>query len=56
MKFEWDDNKSGANEQKHGIDFESAREMWSDLSRVEILIPYPIENRNILIAEIGGKI
>jgi len=56
MKFEWDDTKSLANESKHGIDFDSAREMWNDDNRLEIQAPYPLEERNILIAKIADKL
>jgi len=56
MKFEWDDTKSLANESKHGIDFDSAREMWNDDNGLEIQAPYPLEERNILIAKIADKL
>ena len=56
MKFEWDTNKSINNKEKHGIDFESARSLWNDPDRIEILAPYPLENRYILIGKIGVKI
>ena len=56
MKFEWDDNKSLANKEKHGIDFKSAKEMWKDSNRVEIQAPYPLEDRYVLIARIADKL
>jgi uncharacterized protein len=56
MKFEWDDNKSLANKAKHGIDFNVAREMWKDGTRVEIQAPYPLEERSVLIGKIGKKL
>ena len=56
MKFEWDETKSKANEIKHGIDFESAKELWDDNNRIEILTHYPIENRSVLIGILSGKI
>ena len=49
MSFEWDPEKSKANEEKHGIDFETARILWADDNRVEIHVPYPVEDRWILI-------
>jgi len=55
MKFEWDETKSRSNEVKHGIDFESATELWNDNHRIEILTSYPIENRSILIGKINGR-
>lgn len=56
MKFEWDENKSRSNKQKHGIDFQSATELWHDKDRIEIQTSFPDENRNILIAETESKL
>jgi uncharacterized protein len=36
MGFEFDPAKSAANLQKHGIDFATARALWSDPDRLEI--------------------
>jgi hypothetical protein len=36
MPFEWDPQKSIANKEKHGIDFEIAKRLWLDQNRVEI--------------------
>ena len=30
MKFEWDENKNKLNQQKHGISFEEAKEVFND--------------------------
>jgi uncharacterized DUF497 family protein len=49
MKFEWDKNKSVLNHQKHGIDFNTAMRIWDDPNRIEILAPYPLEDRLIII-------
>jgi len=49
MEFEWDKNKSTLNSQKHGIDFSTARHIWDDPNRIEILAPYPLEDRIIII-------
>ena len=54
MKFEWDARKSIANK-KHGIDFETARDLWLDENRIEIETPHPVEERRILIAYLHGK-
>ncbi len=51
MKFEWDPRKSESNQRKHGIDFETAKELWMDENRVEIHAPHPLEDRVILIAK-----
>ncbi|MEW6584284.1 MAG: BrnT family toxin [Nitrospirota bacterium] len=56
MQFERDAGKSSLNSLKHGMDFETAKELWLDESRVEIHAPYPVENRWITIAELNGKI
>ncbi len=36
MKFEYDTKKSLSNKQKHGIDFEEAKLLWSDDKMIEI--------------------
>jgi uncharacterized DUF497 family protein len=56
MKFQWDEQKSQSNLEKHGIDFEAASELWVDPSRIEIQAPYPLENRRVLIGRIGKKL
>lgn len=56
MKFEWDSVKSNANKEKHGIDFETAKALWFDENRIEIEAPHPVEKRNIIIAELHGKL
>jgi uncharacterized DUF497 family protein len=52
MKFEWDEQKSHANNAKHGIDFETATQLWNDGGRVEIHTSFPDEKRNIMIGRI----
>lgn len=56
MKFEWDDVKSRTNREKHGINFETAKELWLDEDRIEIEAPHPVEKRNIIIAKLHGKL
>ncbi|MGE0084013.1 MAG: BrnT family toxin [Desulfococcaceae bacterium] len=51
MLFEWDHNKSITNHEKHGIDFETAKNLWQDAHRVMIYAPHPIENSWILIGK-----
>lgn len=36
MLFEYDPNKSQANLEKHGIDFEGAQTIWNDENQLEI--------------------
>jgi uncharacterized DUF497 family protein len=55
MEFEWDENKSRVNKSKHGIDFNTATELWNDQDRIEIQTHFPAENRNALIGKIGDK-
>ncbi|MDI7258591.1 MAG: BrnT family toxin [Thermodesulfobacteriota bacterium] len=56
MKYEWDEGKSKINQDKHGIDFETANNLWLDEDRVEIYAPYPIEDRSIIIAKYHHKL
>ena len=56
MKFGWDEEKSRTNQDKHGIDFEAAKNLWLDEDRVEIHAPHPIEDRRIIIAKYHNKI
>jgi uncharacterized DUF497 family protein len=30
MKFSWDSNKSASNKEKHGIDFDQAKDVFND--------------------------
>ena len=56
MLFEWDPPKSIANQEKHGIDFETAKKLWSDENRVEIHASHPVEDRWILIGKKDEKL
>jgi uncharacterized protein len=56
MEFEWDESKNRKNKNKHGIDFETAMELWNDKNRIEIQTPFPIENRSVLIGKIDKKL
>jgi uncharacterized protein len=56
MKFEWDENKSRSNKEKHGLDFEAATQLWNDKDRIEIQTSFSGENRIILIARIENKL
>ncbi len=56
MNFEWDESKSNSNKSKHGIDFETAKNIFLDENRIEIIAPYPIENRFICIGKLNGKL
>ncbi len=56
MIFEWDPVKNRSNQKKHGLDFESAKMIWEDPDRVEVIAPYPLENRIILIGAIKSQL
>ncbi len=56
MKFEWDKEKNRINQDKHGVDFETARNLWLDEDQIEIYAPHPIEDRRIIIAKYRNKI
>lgn len=56
MEFEYDPNKSKANRQKHGIDFEEAKILWNDVRGIEIEARIIGEPRKLLIAENKGEI
>lgn len=55
MEFEFDNNKSEANKQKHGIDFNEAKELWQDFDFVEIPVKTSDEPRFLVIGKIGHK-
>ena len=55
MRFDWDGQKSLANREKHGIDFETAKSLWLDERRVEIEMAFPDEKRWALVATYQGK-
>jgi uncharacterized protein len=56
MLFEWDPRKSISNKEKHGINFEAAKALWSDENRVEIHATHPLEDRHILIGKKDDKL
>ena len=54
--FEYDPEKSAANLAKHGIDFESAQELWADDRRTEIDVIKGMERRTLTTGMIDGKL
>lgn len=56
MQFEWDNEKSKKNREKHCIDFETAKAIWLDESRIEIHAPYPLEDRWFIIGKLHDKV
>ena len=55
MDFEFDENKSEINKQKHGIDFNEAQELWEDLDYIEIPVKTSDEPRFLVIGKIRQK-
>jgi len=53
--FEYDDKKSQANLNKHGIDFNSAQALWDDPYLIEIPAKTLGEPRFLVIGRIGEK-
>ena len=56
MSFEFDPNKSAANKDKHGIDFDEARALWSDPWLLEAPAKTVDEPRFIVIGKIREKL
>lgn len=55
-KFEFDPSKSASNKQKHGIDFNSAQQLWNDPFLVELKSRPGLEERFLAIGMIDGHI
>jgi uncharacterized DUF497 family protein len=56
MDFEFDPAKSASNREKHGIDFEEARQLWADPDLLEVPAVSVDEPRFLMIGKIGDKI
>jgi len=55
MEFEFDADKSAANDAKHGINFTQAEDLWNDLLRVEVPARTADEARWLVIGQIEGR-
>ena len=55
MEFEFDQNKSKTNKQKHGIDFYEAQKLWDDTDFIVIPVNTSDEPRFLVIGKISGK-
>lgn len=53
--FEFDDEKSLINLEKHGIDFHAAQALWSDPDLLEFTARSDDEPRFLIIGRIAGK-
>ncbi len=56
MTFEFDHQKSGSNKEKHGIDFNQAKNLWSDPGRVIIEARTTEERRYLMLAQWEGSL
>ncbi len=54
MEFEYNESKSNSNKEKHGIDFEEAKELWRG-AYVEIEARTVGESRFMLIAKLKNQ-
>jgi len=55
VAFEFDPAKGAANQEKHGIDFVRAQELWQDPARIEVPARTVDEPRLLVIGRIDGK-
>lgn len=55
MEFEFDEDKSGSNKAKHGIDFREAQTLWNDPDLIEVPARTTDEPRVLVIGRIAGK-
>ncbi len=53
--FEFDDQKSRLNLNKHGIDFVAAQRLWDDLDFIEIQARSEGEPRSLVVGRIARK-
>jgi len=53
--FEFDETKSRANLEKHGIDFQTAQELWKDPDLLELQVNSENEPRYLVFGSIAGK-
>jgi uncharacterized DUF497 family protein len=54
--FEFDEDKSKANKQKHGIDFVEAQQLWKDDKRLEVPAKSETEERFAAIGLISDVV
>ncbi len=55
LEFQFDEQKSQSNRNKHGIDFTEAQELWDDARRLEISAKTTDEPRFVVIGKIKGR-
>lgn len=54
MEFEYDPVKSATNKEKHGLDFEEAKALWTG-DCVELASKYADEPRQVVIGLVDGR-
>ena len=54
MDFEYDPQKSASNLEKHGLDFEKAKDVWRDQRSIEIDTKFDGEKRILVVGAIEG--
>lgn len=54
QSFEYDEQKSLINEEKHGISFEEAQELWDDPNYYEVKLEFKGERRTAVLARWEG--
>ncbi|WP_332420328.1 BrnT family toxin [Vibrio metschnikovii] len=54
-KFEFDENKSRSNFEKHGIDFYTAQGLWNDSDLIEIPANTSVKAKDLVIGMLNGK-
>jgi uncharacterized DUF497 family protein len=54
-RFEYDPNKSQINQQKHGINFLEAQQLWQDDDLLEIMAKSETESRFLVIGKLNEK-
>lgn len=55
MKFEYDPNKSIINKNKHGIDFEEAKQLFEDENLLALPLNFSDEKRYAYIGKMNNK-
>ena len=55
MEFEFDEQKSRSNKEKHGIDFIEAQALWDDSELLEVPLKSEDEPRVLMVGKISGK-
>ncbi|HEJ2455472.1 toxin [Vibrio cidicii] len=55
IKFEFDENKSRSNLEKHGIDFHTAQGLWNDSDLIEIPANTSDEPRYLVVGLLNSK-